>query len=90
MKLFTPQEWSFSEKALKLATTNPFHPTWREEEAKILGLPLRDVPATIAWRPGAQLWGPQSVYSEQFDRRITELGKRLRRRLEDGAFARLL
>lgn len=87
MALFKPQEWSFSEKALELATTNPFHPSWRQREADILGLPVRDMPPVIAWRPGAQLWGPQSVYSEEFDRRITALVDDLRRRLDGGASA---
>ncbi|HVS38529.1 MAG TPA: sigma 54-interacting transcriptional regulator [Gemmataceae bacterium] len=87
MALFKPHEWSFTEKAMGLVTTNPFHPSWREEEAEILALPLRDVPTGIAWRPGAQLWGPQSVYSEEFDRRISALVERLRRQLEGGASA---
>jgi DNA-binding NtrC family response regulator len=87
MALFTPDEWSFSEKALELVTTNPFHPTWAEGEAEILGLPLRDLPTGIAWSPGAQLWGPQSVYSEEFDQRITEMVECLRRRLEAGESA---
>jgi DNA-binding NtrC family response regulator len=87
LSLFEPHEWSFTEKARNLVTTNPFHPSWRDEEAEILGLPRRDVPTGIAWRPGAQLWGPQSVYSEEFDQRITEIVKRLRRRLEGGASA---
>ncbi len=87
MSLFEPHEWSFAEKARSLVTTNPFHSTWREDEAKILGLPLRDVPAGIAWRPGALLWGPQSVYSEELDQRITEMVERLSKRLEGGASA---
>jgi DNA-binding NtrC family response regulator len=87
MSLFTQREWSFSGKALELVTTNPFHPGWREREAEILGLPVRDVPPMIAYRPGAQLWGPQSVYSEEFDRRITEMVERLRRGLKGGASA---
>lgn len=78
-------EWSFAERARPLVTTTPFHPSWREKEAEILGLPPRDVPAVIAWRPGAHLWGPQSVYPEELDRQITEMGERLRQRLQGGA-----
>ncbi len=63
MALFEPHEWSFTEKAMGLVTTNPFHPSWREEEAEILALPLRDVPTGIAWRPGAQLWGQRSPFT---------------------------
>ena len=87
MALFEPNEWSFSEKAFELVTTNPFHPSWRKEQAEILARPLRDVPTGLAWTPGAQLWGPQSVYSEEFDERITGLVERLRQRLEGGASA---
>jgi DNA-binding NtrC family response regulator len=87
MTLFKQDEWSFAEKALELVTTNPFHSSWREDEAEILALPLRAVPTGIAWRPGAQLWGSEGIYSEEFDRRITDLVDRLHHRLEDGASA---
>ncbi len=87
MALFEPDEWSFSEKAIQLVTTNPFDPGWRKKEAEILGPALRDAPMGIAWTPGAQLWGPQSVYSEEFDRRITGMVERLRLRLVGGASA---
>jgi transcriptional regulator with AAA-type ATPase domain len=82
MKLFDPGDWLFSERALKLATANPFRPRWRELEAETLDLPMQD--EVIAWRPGAQLWGPQSVYSEEFDDKILQVVDRLRRRLEGG------
>jgi DNA-binding NtrC family response regulator len=92
MPLFKAAEWTFSENALELATTNPFHPDWRQREAELLGEPVRDVPPVIAWQPpaiswspGAQLWGPQSVYSEKFDERVTEVVERLHPLLQGGA-----
>jgi DNA-binding NtrC family response regulator len=87
MALFKPAEWSFTQKAIELVTTNPFDPNWRDKEAAILGQPPRAVPEAIAYRPGAQLWGPQSVYSEEFDRQIIEMAEVLRRRLEGGMSA---
>jgi len=84
MALFKPDEWTFTEKARELVTTNPFHPTWRDLEAEIMGRPPRNVPVVIAWRPGVHLWGPQSLYSEEVDQQITEMGERLRQRLLEG------
>ncbi len=40
MALFQSQDWSFSERAVTLATTNPFDPRWSEKARKLLGLPL--------------------------------------------------
>ena len=87
MSLFEPDEWSFTGKVLDLVATNPFDPSWTKQERELLGLPSRDAPATIAWLPGADLWSPHSVYSEELHQRIIDLGERLRRRLEGGASA---
>jgi DNA-binding NtrC family response regulator len=87
MALFKPAEWSLTQRAVALVMTNPFDPNWRDQELALLGMTDRAVPEAIAWRPGAQLWGPQSVYNEEFDRRIAELVERLRRRLAGGACA---
>jgi DNA-binding NtrC family response regulator len=87
MALFDSKDWSFTEKALELATTNPFHPGWRKKEAELLELPVQDLPPMIAYTPGAQLWGAQAVYPEEFDRRICEILARLHGRLKDGQSA---
>ncbi len=87
MSLFQPHEWAFVKEARELVTTNPFHPSWREQEATILGLPQRNAPEVISWRPGVQLWGPQSVYPDVLDRRIHEMVDGLRRRLQGGTSA---
>jgi hypothetical protein len=87
MPLFEQEDWSFSEKALGLVTTNPFHPTWRKEEAEILRRPLQEAPTGIAWRPGSELWGSRAIYSGQFDERVKELTERLRGLLQAGASA---
>jgi transcriptional regulator with AAA-type ATPase domain len=87
MSLIDSDQWSFSTWVVEWVTTNPFHPSSRDEEAKILGLPVRDVPIAIAWHPGAQLWGPQSFYNEELDERIAKLVNSLRRLLESGADA---
>jgi DNA-binding NtrC family response regulator len=85
MALFQPEDWAFSEKVLKLVHTNPFDPSWRKQEAEILGLPLREELPGFAWSPGAQLWGPQSIYSEVVDQQVTQFVEGLRGRLETGA-----
>jgi transcriptional regulator with AAA-type ATPase domain len=87
MALFKSQEWSFSEKAVQLATTNPFDPCWSEKGRKILGLPLRNAAEAVAWRPGANLWGPQSIYSAELRQQIIELVERVRQRLLNGCTA---
>jgi len=87
MALFEPPEWSFAEKVWDLVATNPFESSWREKEAEIMGLPPRDAPEVIAWRPGVHLWGPQSVYIGELDQRITKMVECLRRRLQDGKSA---
>jgi hypothetical protein len=87
MALFKPPEWSFSDKAVALATTNPFDPCWSETGRNLLGLPLRNEADAVAWRPGANLWGPQSIYSEELRQQIIELVERLRQRLLDGRTA---
>jgi DNA-binding NtrC family response regulator len=87
MTLFQPDEWAFTEKALELVTANPFHPTWSERGSSLLGLSLWEKAESVAWRPGADLWGPHSVYSEELHQRITAMGERLRRRLVGGASA---
>lgn len=85
--LFKPEEWSFTGNALELVTTNPFDPDWSKEGRRLLGLPFPDDPEAIAWRPGARLWGPHSVYSEKLHKQITEMGERLQQRLQEGSFA---
>lgn len=87
LQLFKPEEWSFTENALELLTTNPFDPNWSNKARRILGLPSRNVSEAIAWRPGAILWGPHSVYSEELHQQITEMGVRIQNRLLEGASA---
>jgi DNA-binding NtrC family response regulator len=84
MALFQPEDWAFSEKVLKLVHTNPFDPSWRKQEAEILGLPLLEELPGFAWSPGAQLWGPQSIYSKVVDQQVTQFVEGLRGRLETG------
>ncbi len=55
MSLFQPDEWSFTEKALDLVTTNPFDPRWTDKGRTLLGLPFTDAAEPIAWYPGAEL-----------------------------------
>jgi transcriptional regulator with AAA-type ATPase domain len=86
MALFKPDEWSFTEKALEVVTTNPFNPSWPDKGRVLLGLPFRDAPM-ITWSLGADLWGPRSVYSKQFHQQFIEMGDRLYGRLKDGASA---
>jgi DNA-binding NtrC family response regulator len=85
MSLFQPAEWLFTEKALELVTANPFDPDWAEKGSALLGLPFRKAAKPIAWYPGAELWGPHSVYSEDLHERITKLGKQLCLRVKEGA-----
>jgi transcriptional regulator with AAA-type ATPase domain len=75
MALFRPHEWAFTEKALEWVTTNPFDP----DNQVVAGV--------LAWRPGADLWGPRSVYYDDLHERITKMGERLCRRLKGGASA---
>jgi transcriptional regulator with AAA-type ATPase domain len=88
MSLFKAEEWSFTEKVLDWVTTNPFDPSFVEKERVLLGQPVRLRPGGIAWRPGADLWGPasaHSVYSEEVHQRIINTGEELKLRLKDGA-----
>jgi hypothetical protein len=87
MALFTTAEWSFTEKAIELVTTNPFRPGWSKKGRDLLNLPLPGWDEAIVWRPGAALWGPQSVYSDELHQQIVVIGECLRRRLNDGASA---
>lgn len=85
MALFTPQDWSFTEKALELITTNPFDPNWGKKGRDLLGLPFPDAPEATGWKPGANLWGPHSIYSEEPHKEIAEVAERIQLRLRDGA-----
>jgi DNA-binding NtrC family response regulator len=87
LSLFTPDELSFTKNALDLVTLNPFDPDWSEKGRTLLGLPFRDTTEVITWAPGADLWGPRSVYSEDLHLKISEMWERLYRRLKDGASA---
>ena len=86
MALFKSQEWTFTEKAVDLVTTNPFHPSWMEKTRNILGQPAQRFADGYSWQPGLGLWGPQAVDPGmvQFGSRIDELANALRQRLQDG------
>jgi DNA-binding NtrC family response regulator len=89
MAFFEPDEWAFTEEALGLLTANPFRPNWGElaEGQNLLGQLLRNAPEAPSYRPGADLWGPQSIYSEELHQRFTKLGESVRQRLESGRTA---
>ena len=84
MALFRPNEWAFTEKALEWVTTNPFDPSGTD---KTMDHPAWVAQGAISWRPGAELWGPRSVYYDDLHERTTEMGERLRRRMRDGPSA---
>jgi DNA-binding NtrC family response regulator len=79
MALFSRSEWEFTENTIKLVTSNPFDPGYGGKAQTFLDRPS---PEVVAWRPGAQLWGPRAVYTEELDRRVTEMTERLCRLLQ--------
>jgi DNA-binding NtrC family response regulator len=85
--LFKPDEWSDTEHVVELVTTNPFDSDWIARRPSLLPLPIRGYSEAIFWTPGAALWGPRSVYSEEFEQRITKVRADIQGRLQDGASA---
>ncbi len=88
MPLFTAEEWAFSEQAMDLVVSNPFHPSWGEKQRPHLEL-AGGVTGGYSWRPGLGLWGSQAVDSDlaSLGRQVDGLGDRLHEKLCSGQLA---